>query len=345
MTRTIWLIVLLPILACKVHGDGAEVDPAETRVPVGIATVVRDTISETVQLTGRLAPLPGGVALMSAQAGAPVRGVAVQVGEPVKAGQLLVDLESPELAASARSLRATADAAEVEANRQSDLFAKGITSRKQADEAAAQATSARSAAEAAERLLEQARVTSPLAGGVQRVLVHVGERVAAGTPLVEVIRADVLDLLASASPNDLARLRVGQQALVTGEGGTEPRPAVVNAIAPAVDSSSNAGGVVVRIARPGLGLRPGAGATATVLLGRRNDALIVPDSALVLVGDSMSVFVIADDSVVQGHPVAVGVRAAGRAEVRGDLKPGDRVVTTGAYGLSDGMRVVPPAAP
>jgi multidrug efflux pump subunit AcrA (membrane-fusion protein) len=57
----------------------------------------------------------------------------------------------------------------------------------------------------------------------------------------------------------------------------------------------------------------------------------------------MSVFVIGADSVAHAHSVTVGVRQNGRAEVSGDLQPGDRVATTGAYGLSDGMRVVPTA--
>jgi RND family efflux transporter MFP subunit len=267
----------------------------------------------------------------------------VQIGERVRQGQLLIELDAPDLAANAKSLAATAATAEGEAARQQDLFSKGITSRKQVDEAAAQATSARSAAEAAERLLDQVRVKSPLDGGVQRVLVHPGERVSAGTELVEVIRGGSLDFVAQATADQLSRLRTGQPALVTPEGSAEGQDARVHATAPAVDSASNAGAVVIRIAQAGPGLLPGVGATARVNLGRKSGVLVVPDSALVLVGDVISVFVVGDDSVAHAHPVTVGVRQRGRVEVSGDLRPGDRVATTGAYGLSDGMRVVPTA--
>ena len=118
----------------------------------------------------------------------------------------------------------------------------------------------------------------------------------------------------------------------------------MHAIAPAVDSASNAGAVVIRVARTGPGLLPGAGATARVNLGQKSGVLVVPDSALVLVGGVMSVFVVGNDSVAHVYPVTIGVRQKGRAEVSGDLHAGDRVATTGAYGLSDGMRVVPAAA-
>jgi multidrug efflux pump subunit AcrA (membrane-fusion protein) len=71
------------------------------------------------------------------------------------------------------------------------------------------------------------------------------------------------------------------------------------------------------------------------------DALVVPDSAITLAGDSSAVFVIGPDSTAHQRLVRVGVRAGGRTQVEGDLHPGDRVATTGAFGLEDGMHVVP----
>ena len=337
------LAIVTLVAACGKKADDAA-EPAP-RVPVGIGAVVRDTISEVIALPGRLMPLPGGSAILSAPADAQVRTVAVQIGERVHQGELLVELDAPELAANAKSLAATAATAEQEAARQQDLFSKGITSRKQVDEAATQATNARSAADAAERLLEQARVRSPLDGGVQRVSVHPGERVSAGDELVEVIRGGSLDFVAQATADQLARLRTGQPAWVTPEGSTDGQEGKVHAIAPAVDSASNAGAVVIRIARAGPGLLPGAGATARINLDRKSGVLVVPDSSLVLVGDVMSVFVVGADSVAHAHQVTIGVRQNGRAEVSGDLQAGDRVATTGAYGLSDGMRVVPTISP
>jgi multidrug efflux pump subunit AcrA (membrane-fusion protein) len=68
---------------------------------------------------------------------------------------------------------------------------------------------------------------------------------------------------------------------------------------------------------------------------------VVPDSALVLAGDSSAVFVVGPDSIVHQRIVTAGVRQGGLVAVEGSLTPGDRVVTTGAFGLQDGMRVSP----
>jgi RND family efflux transporter MFP subunit len=111
-----------------------------------------------------------------------------------------------------------------------------------------------------------------------------------------------------------------------------------------VDSLTNAGSAVIRIPNRDQRLHPGAGATAKVRLGIHRDVLVVPDSAIVLAGDSSVVFLVGPDSVVHQRTVARGVREESRSEVEGDLKPGDRVVTTGAFGLQDGMHVVPTGA-
>jgi HlyD family secretion protein len=113
-----------------------------------------------------------------------------------------------------------------------------------------------------------------------------------------------------------------------------------------VDSLTNAGQVVVRVPNPGGRLHAGAGATALVRLGTHPEAIVVPDSAIVLAGDSSTVFVVGPDSIAHQRVIVRGIHSPGRTEVREGVQPGERVVTTGAFGLQDGMRVAParPAA-
>ena len=322
-------------------GAAEEEAEPEPRVPVGIATIMGDTITDAVRVVGRLAPTPGGSALLAAPAAGVVSAVPVQVGAAVSRGQLLVDLTAPDLAENARALAASADAAERDARRQQELLRQGITSQRQAEQRQADAVAARAQADAAAQLAARARVRSPIAGAVQRVMVHPGERVEAGAPLLEVIDGRVLDLVASVPAGDLARLRPRQLALVTTEGSAESHTGRIEAIAPAVDSLTNAAQVVIRIPNPGRALRAGASATALVTLGRRTGAVVIPDSALVVVGDELTIFVVEGDSVAHARTVTVGARRNGRAEIASGLSAGERVVVSGAFGLADGMKVVP----
>jgi RND family efflux transporter MFP subunit len=169
--------------------------------------------------------------------------------------------------------------------------------------------------------------------------VQTGERVESGGMLVEIVDGSRLDLVAQVPAAPLALLRVGQVAHVLPEGAAAPAEGRVIAIAPAVDSLTNAATVILRVPNAGLALRAGTGAVATIVTGVQRDALIVPDSALVLVGDAMTIFVIDADSVAHARSVRVGLRQGNRVEVTGDLKAGQLIVTANAFGLSDGMRV------
>ena len=329
------------LLACGGRGD-TEADGAalgDTRVPVDLSPVVRDSIVETLDVQGRLAARPGGSALLSAPAAGAVRSIAAQVGDQVRRGEVVVQLEVPDLAADLRQTEAAADLARRQAARQRALLAEGITSARQVEEAEAGARQADAAAAASRALFARAHITSPLTGRVQDIMVQPGERVDAGRPLAQVVAGDTLDLIGAVPASRLGRLRVGLPATVSEDGDSTQVPGWVAGLAPEVDSLTNAGRVVIRVPNPRGRLHPGAGATGRVRLDVHRDALIVPDSAIVVSGDSALVFVVGPDSIAHPHSVVRGVQAGGRTEVRGDLQPGQVVVTTGAFGLEDGMRI------
>jgi RND family efflux transporter MFP subunit len=335
---------LIVLAACGSGGSGDAAErAAPARVPVALGTLARDSLAETLTLTGRLEPRPGGAALLAAPAAGVVLAVRAQVGDRVAKGATVVELEVPELAAEAAQKAAAAAQAEREAARQQQLLSDGITSARQAEEATANAGQAAAAAAAARDLLARTRVISPVAGRVQEVMVQRGERVDAGRALAQVVAPDTLDLAVPVPAPELPRLKTGLPVDVVQDGDTATVRGWLAALAPGVDTLTNAGEAVIRVPNRGDRLHPGATATARIRLGVRHDVLVAPDSALVLAGDSTVVFVVGPDSVAHGHSVVRGLRADGRTEIRGDVQAGDRVVTTGAFGLEDGMHVVPAA--
>ena len=342
MTRT----TLLVLVAAALGGCGGGKDEESAVTPlvsVGVDTLRADSIADQVSIVGRLLPRPGGSALLSAPAAGFVRLVAVHLGQRVGAGDLLVALEVPDLSARARTLRGTANIARREADRKKELLAEGIASQREADEALAAAAAAEAEAEAAEQALARTEVRSPLAGAVQRLQVQPGERVAEGALLAEVVNADQVDFVGSVPAAQLSRIRQGAVASILVDGLESATTGRVLALTPAIDSVSNAGQVVVRVPNPEGLLRPGAGATVIITLGMRRNATVVPDSAIVVSGNSLAVFVVQPDSTVSERRVTLGATGGGRSQVIGALAPGEVIVTSGAYGLQDGMRVIPRA--
>ncbi|MEP7326933.1 MAG: efflux RND transporter periplasmic adaptor subunit [Gemmatimonadota bacterium] len=331
-------LILVLAVACSRSGDDPEV---VHRVPVSIQEVRQDSIAETLDLVGRLTPPPGGEATLTAPADGVVRNIAVQVGQQVGRGQHLLTVDAPDLQAQARSARAQAVAAKQNVERQRELFQAGVSSRKQLEEADAAATAAEAAADAAESLLSRTNVTAPIGGAVQSITVNAGERVASGAPLIQVVNGKVLTIIATVPTPALARLHAGMPATISVEGAADTAEGLVQGISPAVDTITNSGTVVITLRRRPPGFRPGAGATARVVVSIHPNALLVSDSSVVVLGATPTVFVVQPDSTVKAIPVEVRLRSGGLVEVTGDLKPGDRVVATGAYGLSDGMHVMP----
>jgi len=333
--------LLVLAFACSKGADDPEV---QHRVPVSIQLVRQDSITETIDVVGRLTPPPGGEAMLTAPADGVVRNIAVQVGQQVSRGQHLLTVDAPDLQAQARSARAQATAANQNAERQRELFRAGVSSQKQLEEAEATATAAEASAHSAESLLSRTNVTAPIGGAVQAITVNTGERVSSGQPLIQVVNGRILTVVATVPAPVLARLRTGLLATVSIEGAPDTVQGSVQGISPAVDTVSNAGTVVISLRRFPPTFRAGSGATARVVASVHRNALIVRDSAVVVLGSTPTVFVVQPDSTVKAQPVEIKVRSGGLVEITGDLKAGDRVVTTGAYGLSDGMHVVTASA-
>jgi len=336
------LVLALGVVGCA-GADGAP--PAAPEVPVTLATVRRDSLVVTIDANGRLVSPPDGAALLAAPADAMVRELRVQPGASVGAGEVVVQLDAPDLVASARSLRAQALAARQDADRQRQLVAEGISARRQAEErdAASQALEAQAAA--AEALLERTAVRTPLAGVVSRVMVRRGERVSAGAPLVEVINPLAVYIAATVPAGDLPRIRSGQTGTLRIEGVETEWPVRVESVGAVVDSVSNSATVLLRPSRTDPMLRPGLPARIRLRVAVHHDVLIVPAAALVYAGDAPTVFVVGPDSVARARSVTPGPRSGADLEVEGALRPGDRVVVTGAYGLPDSTRVLPQGGP
>ena len=335
----------LVLLVTGCGSGGADELEVQHRVPVSTQEVTADSIAEIVDLVGRLTPPPGGEASLTAPTDGVVRSILVQVGQPVARGKLLLTVDAPDLEAAARSQRAQAVAAQQALERQRELVRAGVASQKQLEEATAAATAALAAATAAEELQRGTNIVSPIAGSVQQISVNTGERVQSGASLVQVVNGKTLTIVATVPAPILARLRIGMLATIIVEGISDTVSGAVQGVSPGVDTTTNAGTVVIRIPSQPSSFRAGAGATARVVTDMRRNVLVVPDSALVVLGATPNVFVLQPDTTVKAILVEVGARSPGRVQIIGAVKPGDRVVTTGAYGLSDGMHVVPDSTP
>jgi membrane fusion protein (multidrug efflux system) len=179
----------------------------------------------------------------------------------------------------------------------------------------------------------------------------VGDYVKEGQDLVTLEDISALKVDFRVPEQLLAALRPGQAV----EMGSDALPgrkyvATVDAIDPLVDQAGRAVLLRARLRNSDGQLRPGMFVRTRLIVSQRQNALTVPEEALVPVGADQFVFRIADGKA-QRVKVRVGVRRAGAVEVVEGLAAGDTVVTAGQLKLRDGVQVVvggpggKPAAP
>jgi membrane fusion protein (multidrug efflux system) len=112
----------------------------------------------------------------------------------------------------------------------------------------------------------------------------------------------------------------------------------VYAIDPRIDVAGRSLLVRAKVPNKDQQLRPGLFARVTVLLKLKEDALTIPEQAIVPQGDSQYVFKI-DDGKVTLTKVTLGMRRSGRVEILHGLSADDQVVTAGQLKLRDGSQV------
>ncbi len=282
-----------------------------------------------------------------------VERVAVEEGERVRAGQVIVELGTDLLQkrlATARASRAQVlaelDIARIEYTRRSRLFEKGSIAEQSYDENRFRVLALERRAEALaaeqERLeleIHKTRIRAPFDGVVIRRGVERGEWVDVGKTVVEIgrdawidIRVDLPErLLPRVKPEAAVRVRIGEEEL-------EGR---VHAVVPRADISTRTVPVKVRVGNR-RGFIEGLSATVRLPADRpQEEALLVPRDALLTAGGRTILFVV-DAGRSRAVPVTVTAYLEDKAAVTGPgLVPGLPVVVKGNERLRDGQPVNP----
>jgi multidrug efflux system membrane fusion protein len=321
----------------------AEKKKEPVNVTASVDTVIESPFTETLNSAGTVTARVGHIALLSAPAPTRVTRVLVAVGDRVKQGAEVVELEQQGFDAAVASAEATLTAAERAAERAQRLVAAGVAPRKDAELSAADLASARLNAVNARRARELSHLRSPINGAVTRVNAVLGASVDAGQPLIEIADPSALDVVLHVAPNAADKVRIGASVTLRDGAGSNAAGVATGKVADVgavVDSVSR--GVVVRVtvASSKRTLRLGESLSGDIALAAHPKAITVPDEALVPSGESFRVFVVDGENVAHAREVKIGGRVAGRVWITEGLKAGDVVVTKGAYGMDEGAHVV-----
>jgi multidrug efflux pump subunit AcrA (membrane-fusion protein) len=192
----------------------------------------------------------------------------------------------------------------------------------------------------AEAQVSYSEIRSPISGVVTDKPLFAGETAPAGTPLITVMDTSALLAKVHLAQVLAQQLSVGDDATVNVPGMTDPVPAKVSLISPALDPGSTTIEVWLRIENSKRTLKAGTPVRAAITGKTVQNALKVPVSAVLAAQDgSKSVMVAGTDGVAHRKAIETGLQDGGEVQVLSGISVNDTVITEGAYGLDDGTKI------
>ncbi len=314
---------------------------------VEVVTVEPETVRDVISLVGQLE------SESSVEVRPELDGIIESIdfieGETVKKGDVLIRLRDKEQAAHVREARARAKLAEEMFRRIEALQLKEVSARAEYDKASAELEVARAEVQLREVELNKTKVRAPFDGVVGARRVSPGERVRRSTILVRIDAVDRLQLVFAVPEIGVPFVRTGMPVTIT----VKPFPEIrfageVFFVSPTLDAATRRLTLKAWVPNPERKLQPGLFAQLEVQLAERENALVVPDSAILVDQTGSFVWRIDGDGKAARAPIEIGLRKAARVEITSGLEPGDRIVSAGTQKVTEGGAVViagqPPAA-
>lgn len=322
--------------------------PAAPQAPeVRTAPVSRGDITRYAGLPGTLRA--NQQVTVYAKVGGYLKTVAVDRGDHVKTGQLLAEIEVPELEADLTVHRAEVRVAEADHKRVSGAqkSAPDLITAQAVDEALGRLEIARAHLERTEIMLGFTKVRSPLDGVVTARFLDRNAFVPAATSGSAAQSAAIVSLAEFSTiraqvflpESEAALARVGQPVKVSVEGMPgKVFEAKISRMAYALDEATRTMLVEADLPNKDLTLRPGMYATVRVGLDHHENALLMPVAGLVMEKAAAFAWVLRENAA-RKLPLKIGFNDGVNVEVLSGLTESDRVITAGQAALRDGMLV------
>lgn len=316
-------------VACSGKKEATGQAEEETVQLVKVEKVVEQPIPQVVSYTATVEPYKRN--LISSSLPNRIKKIYVEVGDHVKAGQKLVDLDRANLAQQKLQL----DNLELEYNRVKELFAVGGASQQQVDQMRTQYETTKTAYE---NLDENTVLVSPVNGVVTARNFDDGDM--ASGAILTVMQIQPVKVLVNVSESDFTKVKQGMPVDVNVEVyGDEKFKGKVSLIHPTIDASTRTFVTEINIPNTDNRIRPGMFARVNIDFGNVN-RVVVPDRAVIKRSGSGDRFVyVYKDGKVSFNQVQLGRHIDNTYELISGVESGSQVVTAGHTRLKDGAAV------
>jgi len=316
---------------------GGAAGAAPGTVTVEAVKVARAALPQTITAVGSLRS-DESITVRPEVAGR-ISAILFSEGQRVSKGATLVRLDPSINEADVAQSRANLKLAQSKFDRATDLAKSNFISGQAKDEAENNLRVAEAALQLAEAKLAKTEIKAPFAGIIGLRVMSIGDYVKEGADIVNLEAIDPLKVDFRVPEIYMRQVQVGQAlevALDALPGKTyEGR---VFAINPLVDANGRSIVIRAMVKNADTALRPGMFARVRLITRDQQDALVIPEQAIVPQGDEQYVFKVVDGKALRTK-VSVGQRREGKVEIVAGVGAGDTIVSAGQMKLRDGVAV------
>lgn len=343
-----FIVVVVTLGAVKVAQIKEMSSVSHVPPPVAVTTIEAKSADwhTYINSIGTLAPVEG--VTISADADGTIVKIAADSGSLVKAGDLLIELDTSVEAAQLAAAEARADLARIGLDRSKELWGSKAVAKSEFDLADATYKQAVAEVSALQALIDKKRVRAPFDGRVGIRQVNLGQYVARGRSLLPLQKLDPIFVNFSIPQRQLPSIAIGQEVGISVDAfGDRNFTATVTAINSEVDPATRNISVQATMANPQEMLRAGMFARVEVQMTKAEAQVVVPATSVSYASYGNSVFIVETLKDKDGKEY-LGVRQqfVKLGATRGDLiaitegvKPGETVVSSGVFKLRNAVHV------
>jgi membrane fusion protein, heavy metal efflux system len=329
--------------------------PPDQIAHLQIYPVVKASLERTLRLPGAVAYNSFHTVPVISQVGGPVSRVMVVPGEHVRTGQPLLYVSSPDFSISRSAYIKARDAfqlADRVYKRDQDLLAHRAIAQADLDQAESARAQAQADLQSSEQTLRVLGITdpdklatsapspevpllAPLGGEIVERLCSPGQLLQAGTSQCFTLSdMSTVWVLINIYQNDLAQVRVGDEATINNESYPGVVRGKIEYIAPSLDPTTRTVQARIESNNPGERLKKDMYVTALLRAGVIRNALLVPDTAVLRDSENMPyVYLQTGNNQFARRMVTIGESQGGKTQIAGGLEAGDKIVGDGSLFL------------
>lgn len=324
-------VALLILMSCSGEKKNEAVDTVNEKAKVKIEKVSMQDVEQLNEFTATVEA--NIVNRIAPQTPFRIEKLFAEVGDHVKAGQLLVKMDATNLKQSKIQL----DNQEIEFKRIDELYKVGGASKSAWD---AQKTALEVARETYKNLQENTQLLSPITGVITARNYDSGDMYTAAEPIYTVEEIRPVKLLVNVSESFFTKVKKGNEVDIKLDVyGDEIFKGKISLIYPTIDPSTRTFPVEIKIANNDERVRPGMFARVTITFGTMNH-IVVPDLAIVKQSGAGDRYIyVYKDGKVSYQKVELGRRMDNKYEIISGINDGDMVVVSGQSRLNNGMEV------